>query len=262
LANGQSQELKEEYRKKIMQTQARFSPYRSIVRSVAEEIDKHLQRKEMVVGECAQGEMLDVNNAYYPFGTSSETNAAGVWVGLGVGAHPMYMGDVIGVAKAYVSRVGNGPFVTEIEGEEGVMLREKGHEYGTTTGRPRRVGWFDVPMVQASRRASGLTGLAITKIDVLGGMDQVKIAVSYNLHGQQIQGLPVIGYGHCVPMYETFAGWPELTKEEYLEELKEGVASVKNDALRLFLQRVEMLVGVPIKMISFGAESDAFISYL
>jgi adenylosuccinate synthase len=261
IANGQSASLRVAYQQILSKTRQRFLPHKAMVRSVAQDVEQVLQSGAELVGECAQGEMLDVNNPYYPFGTSSVTNAAGMWTGLGVGAKPQYMGQVIGVAKAYVSRVGQGPFPTEIHGDEAVALREKGKEYGTTTGRPRRVGWFDVPMVQVAKRASGLTGLALTKIDVLGGMEVVKVASAYTFQGELCHDVPAKGYDACVPSYLTLQGWPAFSVDEYREQLGGGVSAVPDPALRHFLQAIEKETGLPIVMVAYGAESDAFVQY-
>lgn len=257
--------LQKSYSQKLENSKNLFSPYyEQIVSDVALKVEGLLREEKGIIGECAQGEMLDVNNAYYPRGTSSETNAPGIWVGLGIGPRPEYLGPVYGVAKAYVSRVGNGPFLTELIGDAEDLLREKGKEYGTTTGRPRRVGWFDAHMVRVANRASGITGLAVTKIDILGGMDNIKLAYDYQTPFSKFLSNAVlpVDYGLCVPLYETFRGWPDFTEEEYRQQLADGIDGIKDSNLKTYLKAIEATTDLPIHMVSFGPKSGAFTSYV
>lgn len=252
------------FRKNVEKIKTSFSSlYPCIVSDVSVQVEKLLQRGEGVLGECAQGEMLDVNNPYYPYGTSSETNAPGLFVGLGVGLKRDYIGPMYGVAKAYTSRVGDGPFPTEIKGKLGNAIRKKGNEYGTTTGRPRRVGWFDAVIVRAASRASGLEGLVLTKIDVLGGMDMLEIATEYRIAEKYFQDqIPPHDYASCALVTEHLFGWTPYTKEGYQRQFANGVSHIEDTNLRKYLEAIERTTELPILMISFGAESDAFISYV
>ncbi|GAB6877406.1 adenylosuccinate synthase [Thermaerobacter litoralis] len=202
---------------------------------------------QRVLFEGAQGTMLDLDHGTYPYVTSSYPTAAGACIGAGIG--PTRIDQVIGVAKAYTSRVGDGPFPTELLDETGDWIRERGHEYGTTTGRPRRCGWLDAVVLRYAARVSGLTGLAITRLDTLGGLDRVKICVAYELDGQRIEDLPA-GAGRlarCRPIYEELPGWPEglsgLTRWEDVPA-----------AARRYLERISELVGVPVALVSIGRE--------
>ncbi|MDP3728638.1 MAG: adenylosuccinate synthetase [bacterium] len=225
---------------------------------VSQEIYDDLILGNNILGECAQAEMLDVDGPYYPRGTSSGTSAVAFWNGIGVYPKKEFAGKVIGVAKAYTTRVGKGPFVTEIEGSFADDIRERGGEYGTTTGRARRVGWLDLPMIKHSLVSSGLDSLAITKIDILGGMDEIPVAVYYK-NGNKI---PCLNYEKKIPVYETMLGWPAFTTKDYRRQFENGIDYIPNISLREYLQKIEREVGVPIKIITFGQDSKAFISYM
>ena len=162
-----------------------------------------------VLFEGAQGILLDVDQGTYPYVTSSNPVLWGVAIGAGVG--PSRVTSVIGVSKAYTSRVGDGPFPTELFDEVGQQIREVGREYGTTTGRPRRVGWFDTVVVRHSRRVSGITHLALNSIDVLSGLETVKICTAYNYKGETITEYPANLHiiEQCEPIYEELPGWSE-----------------------------------------------------
>ena len=181
----------------------------------------------------------------YPFVTSSNPVAGGVTIGSGVG--PSKINKVVGVCKAYTSRVGDGPFPTELFDEVGERIREVGHEYGTTTGRPRRVGWFDSVVMRHSRRVSGITNLSLNCIDVLSGLDTVKICVAYDLDGERIDYYPASleQLKRCKPIYEELPGWEEdITGCRSLDELPENA--------RNYVRRVGELVGVRISTFSVG----------
>ena len=204
-----------------------------------------LDAGKRVLFEGAQGVMLDIDQGTYPFVTSSNPVAGGVTIGSGVG--PSKISKVVGVCKAYTSRVGDGPFPTELFDEVGHQIREVGHEYGTTTGRPRRVGWFDSVVMRHSRRVSGITNLSLNSIDVLSGLDTVKICVAYDLDGQRIDHYPASleQLKRCKPIYEELPGWSEdITGCRSLDELPENA--------RNYVRRVGELVGVRISTFSVG----------
>ena len=208
-----------------------------------------LDNGKRVLFEGAQGVMLDIDQGTYPFVTSSNPGAGGVTIGSGVG--PSKIDKVVGVCKAYTSRVGDGPFPTELFDEVGDRIREVGHEYGTTTGRPRRVGWFDSVVMRHSRRVSGITNLSLNSIDVLSGLDTVKICVAYDLDGERIDHYPASleQLKRCKPIYEELPGWSEdITGVRHLDELPENA--------RNYVRRVGELVGVRISTFSVGPDRD------
>ena len=208
-----------------------------------------LDNGKRVLFEGAQGVMLDIDQGTYPFVTSSNPVAGGVTIGSGVG--PSKIAKVVGVCKAYTSRVGDGPFPTELFDEVGDRIREVGHEYGTTTGRPRRVGWFDSVVMRHSRRVSGITNLSLNSIDVLSGLDTVKICVAYDLDGERIDHYPASleQLKRCKPIYEELPGWSEdITGVRHLDELPENA--------RNYVRRVGELVGVRISTFSVGPDRD------
>ena len=208
-----------------------------------------LDNGKRVLFEGAQGVMLDIDQGTYPFVTSSNPVAGGVTIGSGVG--PSKIDKVVGVCKAYTSRVGDGPFPTELFDEVGDRIREVGHEYGTTTGRPRRVGWFDSVVMRHSRRVSGITNLSLNSIDVLSRLDTVKICVAYDLDGERIDYYPASleQLKRCKPIYEELPGWSEdITGVRHLDELPENA--------RNYVRRVGELVGVRISTFSVGPDRD------
>lgn len=204
-----------------------------------------LDSGKRVLFEGAQGVMLDIDQGTYPFVTSSNPVAGGVTIGSGVG--PSKINKVVGVCKAYTSRVGDGPFPTELFDATGERIREVGKEYGTTTGRPRRVGWFDSVVMRHSRRVSGLTNLSLNSIDVLSGLKTVKICIAYDLDGEKIDYYPASleKLKRCQPIYEELPGWEEdITDARTLDDLPENA--------RLYVQRIGELVGVKISTFSVG----------
>ena len=204
---------------------------------------------EKVLFEGAQGVMLDIDHGTYPFVTSSNPVAGNVTVGTGVG--PTSVSKVIGVCKSYTSRVGDGPFPTELFDEDGHHIREVGREYGTTTGRPRRVGWFDSVVLRHSRRVSGITDLSINSIDVLTGLDTVKICTAYELDGEKINEYPanLDQLRRCKPIFEELPGWTEdITGCRSLDELPENA--------RNYLERISELCGVHISIFSVGPDRE------
>jgi len=215
-------------------------------------INEAIEKKKNILLEGAQGMMLDVDHGTYPFVTSSNPTSGGACVGAGVG--PKEINEVIGVVKAYVTRVGSGPFPTEIEGKLGEELREKGGEYGATTGRPRRCGWFDAVVMKHARRINGLTQLAITKLDVLDGLGNIQVCVAYEYKGKQITDFPtdIDRLAECRPVYEEHAGWSEdTTKIKDYNDLPQNA--------KKYLTRLAELAGVRISLISVGAERGQII---
>ncbi|NEW65992.1 adenylosuccinate synthase [Carnobacteriaceae bacterium zg-84] len=209
-----------------------------------------LDQGKRVLFEGAQGVMLDIDQGTYPFVTSSNPVAGGVTIGSGVG--PSKITKVVGVCKAYTSRVGDGPFPTELFDEVGNRIREIGREYGTTTGRPRRIGWFDSVVMRHARRVSGITNLSLNCLDVLSGLDEVKICVAYEkANGERIEHYPASlkELSECTPVYEVLPGWSEdITSCRTLEDLPENA--------RQYLRRVSELVGVRISTFSVGPDRD------
>lgn len=214
-------------------------------------INHALREGRRILAEGAQGSMLDIDYGTYPFVTSSNTITAGVCVGLGVS--PGQIGEVIGISKAYCTRVGSGPFPTEQDNAVGERLRAEGSEFGATTGRPRRCGWLDLPQLQYTIMLNGVTQLAITKVDVLNAFEQIEVATAYRIDGQTTQELP---YDICdqiiEPAYEAHPGWQQsLDGVTAYEELPE--------AARRYLTAVEKALEVPITMVSTGPERHKLI---
>lgn len=200
-----------------------------------------------VLFEGAQGVMLDIDQGTYPFVTSSNPVAGGVAIGAGVG--PTKINHVVGVAKAYTTRVGDGPFPSELRNEIGDAIREAGNEYGTTTGRPRRVGWFDSVVVRHARRVSGITDLSLNSLDVLTGIDSIKICVAYKYNGKKIEEFPASlnVLSACRPVYEEMPGWQEdITGAKGLDDLP--------DNARHYLERISELTGVSLSIFSVGPD--------
>ena len=205
-----------------------------------------------VMFEGAQGTLLDIDHGTYPFVTSSNASVGGVCTGLGIG--PRHVQGVLGVAKAYTTRVGEGPLPTELTDAMGDRLRESGHEYGAVTGRPRRCGWYDAVAVRYAVRINGLDALALTKLDVLDGLDRIQICTSYRCAGETLTEFPAdIGrLAQCEPVYEPAVGWSSPTK---------GVRrydDLPREAQR-YIARLEEVTGVPVAMVSTGSERDETI---
>ncbi|MCX5751717.1 MAG: adenylosuccinate synthase [Candidatus Saganbacteria bacterium] len=216
-------------------------------------IGEAIEKKKDILLEGAQGTMLDVDHGTYPFVTSSNPIAGGACTGAGVG--PKNIDDVLGVVKAYVTRVGSGPFPTEIEGKLGDELREKGGEYGATTGRPRRCGWFDAVVMKHAARVNSLTQLAITKLDVLDDMPKIKVCVAYkDKKGNLVKNFPgTLEYlAECQPVYEEYDGWMQDTTK--IKDYKDLPANAKK-----YLDKLSELAGVRIYMVSIGAERGQII---
>ena len=206
-------------------------------------------RGDRILFEGAQGVLLDVDHGTYPFVTSSNTIAGTAAGGSGLG--PSAAGFVLGIVKAYTTRVGSGPFPTELEDETGQRLGERGHEFGTVTGRKRRCGWFDAVLVRQTVRTCGITGLALTKLDILDGFETIEVCTGYMLDGKEIDHLPA-GEGaqaRVVPIYETIEGWKEPTANA------RSWADLPAQAIK-YVRRVEELVGCPIALLSTSPERE------
>ena len=215
-------------------------------------LDECLQAGKKVLFEGAQGTMLDIDYGTYPFVTSSHPGANGVAEGSGIG--PLYIDEAVGIVKAYTTRVGSGTFPTEIEGELANQIRERGHEFGTVTKRPRRIGWFDAVVVNQSRRMSSLTGISLMLLDVLSGLKTLKICTAYNLDGKIIKALPstIKQLNKVKPVYEEMPGWDEdITKVTSFEELPENCQK--------YLRRIEELINCPIVIFSVGPDREQTI---
>jgi adenylosuccinate synthase len=211
-----------------------------------------LERGESVLLEGAQGALLDVDHGTYPYVTSSNTTAGGAAVGVGIG--PTAIDAVLGVVKAYTTRVGNGPLPTEAAPEVAERIRKLGGEFGATTGRPRRCGWFDAVVVRYAVRINGLTGLAVTKLDVLDTFAEIPVCVGYRLDGETVDSMPadVERIGRVEPIYETLPGWQKgLSEVRRLADLP--------PAARAYVDRLQDLAGAPVRYVSVGTRRDQII---
>jgi adenylosuccinate synthase len=217
-------------------------------------VGEALEAGQTVLCEGAQGLLLDLDHGTYPYVTSSSTIAGGATTGLGFG--PQHISRVVGVAKAYTTRVGKGPFPTELMGEIGDRIREAGNEFGTTTGRPRRCGWLDLPILRYAVRVNGLHELALTKLDVLSGLAELQIAVAYRRGDERTEYFPaefgVESLAEWKPIYEKLPGWDEdITGVRRREDLP--------DAAQTYVSRVEAWTGVPVTFIGVGPEREQAI---
>ena len=214
-------------------------------------VQELLKNGKRILAEGAQGSMLDIDFGTYPYVTSSNTVTAGVLTGLGVS--PNQIGEVIGISKAYCTRVGSGPFPTELHNETGEKLRKAGHEFGATTGRPRRCGWIDLPALQYAIMINGVTQLAITKIDVLDDFDEIKACVAYHIGKVESKQVPYdMGAEKIIPILEEYPGWKST-----LEAVKKGEDfPVK---LGRFLKFLESRLEVPIKYLSTGPDREELV---
>lgn len=232
---------------------ARFAPHLADVTAL---VHAALERGETVLAEGAQGTLLDLDHGTYPFVTSSSTIAGGVLSGLGVG--PRHLTRVIGVAKAFCTRVGAGPFPTELAGEMGDRLRGTGanpwDEYGSTTGRARRTGWLDLMALQHAARVNGLTELVLTKLDILTGIDPLRVCVGYACRGKLLSDFPRdASLSECSPVYTDLAGWKEdISPARRLGDLP--------SAARAYIEKIEAFTGVPVSYVSVGPERSQIFS--
>lgn len=224
----------------------RIKPF---VRDISVRVYDEIKAGKKVLFEGAQGTLLDIDYGTYPYVTSSNTIAGGVCTGAGIG--PTMIDSAVGIAKAYTTRVGKGPFPTELNDEMGEWIREKGREYGVTTGRARRCGWLDLVILKSSARVSGLTSFAVTKIDTLAGIEKIKVCVGYKFEDKVIDYFPASleDLAKCEPVYEEFDGWDESVAEaRSYEELPKNA--------KKYLRRIEEFTGVKISIVSVGPRRD------
>jgi adenylosuccinate synthase len=220
-------------------------------------LDAARKRRKRLLFEGAQGTHLCIDHGVYPFGTSSDCVSGAAAVGAGIG--PQHLTDVIGVAKAFTSRVGAGPFPTELNGPMAEHLRERGGgEYGTTTRRPRRVGWLDLVMLRMAVRVNGLTRLAVTKLDVLGGLDRIRVCVGYRQDGGILKEFPASMrvLSQAQPMYREFKGWPDLPEPEWIGIAKRGRRALPESTQR-YVAFIESQLKVPVRILSVGRSRAA-----
>jgi len=240
------------FQKTLEEALAFSSRLRPLVRDVPKALFESIKKGENLLFEGAQGTLLDIDHGTYPYVTSSNCVAGAASAGAGVG--PTMLHYVLGITKAYTTRVGAGPFPTELDNEMGESLRAKGNEFGATTGRPRRCGWFDAAALRRSIQINGISGLCVTKLDVLDGMEEIKVCVGYKVDDEFSDLLPVGAEmtEQCEPIYEDLPGWTESTVgKKRLDELPR--------AARSYLERIERILEVPIAMISTGPERDETI---
>jgi len=212
-------------------------------------LDEQRRAGKRVLFEGAQGALLDIDHGTYPYVTSSNTVAGQAATGSGIG--PSSVGYVLGIAKAYTTRVGGGPFPTEQDNDIGNLIGERGREFGTVTGRKRRCGWFDAVLVRQTVRTSGIHGIALTKLDILDGFDEIKICVRYLLDGVELDHLPASqdAQARVVPVYETIEGWKGTTAHA------RSWVDLPAQAIK-YVRRIEELIGAPVAVLSTSPERD------
>ncbi len=212
-------------------------------------LDRERKAGKRILFEGAQGALLDIDHGTYPFVTSSNTLAAQAAIGSGVG--PRAVGYVLGIAKAYTTRVGSGPFPTELHDDIGQQIGERGHEFGTVTGRARRCGWFDAVLVRQTIKVAGIDGIALTKLDVLDGFEELKVCIGYDLDGERIERLPAgqNAQERVSPIWETFEGWTQSTCGA------RSWADLPAQAVK-YVRRIEELIGCPVTLLSTSPERD------
>ena len=243
---GGEEENFEETLKMYLEFGKKLKPF---VKDTSVKVYDSIKEDKNVLFEGAQGMLLDIDYGTYPYVTSSNTTAGGVVSGSGVG--PTMITNAVGIAKAYTTRVGKGPFPTELLDETGDWIREKGHEYGVTTGRSRRCGWLDLVILKTTVRVSGLTSLAVTKIDTLAGLDKIKVCVGYEFNGEVIDYFPASleDLAECKPVYEEFDGWDESVADaRSYEEVPENA--------KKYIERIEEFTGPRISIVSVGPKRD------
>ncbi|MEE9350859.1 MAG: adenylosuccinate synthase [Thiotrichaceae bacterium] len=222
---------------------------RPMVCDVTNELHLHRKAGNNVMFEGAQGTLLDIDHGTYPYVTSSNPSAGGACTGTGVG--PGYLDYIVGITKAYTTRVGSGPFPTELFDDTGVFLAEKGHEFGATTGRARRCGWYDAVSLRRAMQINSVTGICLTKLDVLDGLETIKICIAYELNGEEIDVPPIstIKYAECKPVYEEISGWSESTV---------GITNYDDlpENAKKYIKRLEEVTEAPVDIISTGPDRD------
>lgn len=236
----------EEILKEYLELAKKLRPF---VADTSVKVYDSILANKTVLFEGAQGMLLDIDYGTYPYVTSSNTTAGGVASGSGIG--PRMITNAVGIAKAYTTRVGKGPFPTELDNEVGEWIREKGHEYGVNTGRSRRCGWLDLVILKTSVRVSGLTSLAVTKIDTLAGLDKIKVCVGYKFNGEIIDYFPASleDLALCEPVYEEFDGWDDsVANARSYDELPENA--------KKYIERIEEFTGTRVSIVSVGPKRD------
>lgn len=227
----------------------RLAPY---LVDTEELVNGWIDKGRNIMFEGAQGALLDLDHGTFPFVTSSSPAAGGACTGSGV--PPSRISGVIGVLKAYTTRVGGGPFVTELDGEDGEFLQQRGNEYGTTTGRPRRCGWFDAVVARHSRMISGIDTIALTKLDVLDELDEIKLCTGYSVNGETLSAFPARfeSLDEAEPVYESFPGWKQTTV---------GILEYQDlpEAAKRYISAVEQAVGAPVGLVSTGPRREETI---
>jgi adenylosuccinate synthase len=237
---------KKEILKPLLEVAPKILPF---VKIVWLQLDEARREGKKILFEGAQGAMLDIDHGTYPFVTSSNTVAGAATVGSGQGAK--YANFNLGITKAYTTRVGSGPFPTELNDDIGQRLGEKGHEFGTVTGRKRRCGWFDAVMVRQAIKISGITGIALTKLDVLDGFTELKVCTGYTLGGKKIDYFPasISGQSQVQPIFESLEGWAEPTYGA------RSWANLPAPAIK-YIRRIEELIETPVSLLSTSPERD------
>jgi len=226
---------------------------RPMVQDTALLLHTALEEGKTVLFEGGQATMLDVDHGTYPFVTSSNATSGGAATGAGIA--PWRLATVIGIVKAYTTRVGSGPFPTELDDEFGEFLRDTGHEFGTTTGRPRRCGWYDAPIARYSARINGVTDFVLTKLDVLTGLEKIPVCVAYEVEGERVEEIPwsQSDFHHAKPIYEYFPGWSEdISGARTFEDLPQNA--------RDYVEALEAMSGARMSAIGVGPARDAIIT--
>lgn len=226
---------------------------RPMVQDTALLLHTALEEGKTVLFEGGQATMLDVDHGTYPFVTSSNATSGGAATGAGIA--PWRLATVIGIVKAYTTRVGSGPFPTELDDEFGEFLRDTGHEFGTTTGRPRRCGWYDAPIARYSARINGVTDFVLTKLDVLTGLEKIPVCVAYEVEGERVEEIPwsQSDFHHAKPIYEYFPGWSEdISEARTFEDLPQNA--------RDYVEALEAMSGARMSAIGVGPARDAIIT--
>jgi adenylosuccinate synthase len=246
-AHGETVPAREEV---VSQYREMGEKLRSYITDTAHLMHESLEEGKKILVEGAQGALLDIDHGTYPFVTSSNTIAGAACAGLGIG--PGVIRSVVAVSKVYTTRVGGGPFPTEDSGAAGSHLRDVGAEFGSTTGRPRRCGWLDAVALKRTTRLSGATSLAVTKLDVLSGMDRIRVCIGYRLDGKEPAGFPLGDFDRVEPVYRGFDGWAaDITKARSLADLPKET--------RLYLDGISELVHCPVGLVSVGPGREQIV---
>lgn len=238
-----------DYQQVLDETLALGEKITPMIADIPELLNQHRLKGSHILFEGAQGSSLDIDHGTYPFVTSSNTTAGGTATGSGFG--PLYLDYVLGITKAYTTRVGAGPMPTEINGDDGLLLAQRGHEFGSTTGRPRRCGWFDAAALRRAIYVNSISGLCITKLDVLDTFDTIQLGIGYRCQGKELTVLPADAalVSQCEPIYEELPGWQQSTVGiKNYDDLPENA--------KAYLQRIESILGIPIDIISTGPDRN------